>query len=182
MSRASINMVNLDVMMDMAWRKVFGRTVEAGERVALKAIGIAKVLGESCFGSDLTASVAIQAGVSRPTADSFIADAEYGPDKLIVWQASGGDGRRKIYDFAPGIVAKLDDVERLRVEIVKAWALQCASPDDPVAGRDVLSDPDLYFNLTDPANREAYQSAIAAKKLEHKQQRLSRLAAQLRGN
>ena len=171
MSRSAINMLNHDVMMDLVWRKVFGPVVEEGERAVLKAVAVADLLDEPCSAADITASVALILGVSRPTADIHVANAEIGPEKIVIWRWDQDDARRKFYELAPGIRAKLDLIEHFRQEVMAAWSRQCAAPDDAKAGKELLSDPLLYFNLADLTTREDYRQEISKKKEEHRSER-----------
>lgn len=158
-----ITQTNAVIMEDLAYRHVFGCAIENNERGVLRAL-ISEIFhsGEATA-KNLTAGVAIQLNVSRPTATKLIkrtCDLSYINCKVDV-----NNERRKLYNIPQDVRVKLKAVGVLQSKIGKVVEAQLANPKDDHAGEELLDAP-IYFNIAIPEYKKMYRARIEEKKRE----------------
>lgn len=160
-TKLDIQIFNRDVMEDCAWKTAFGEKVPYEMRFVISAMTIAQhIFGAGLPKTELDAAVSIQAGVSRPIAQRYIAEAKRRKYLLVLPSATNANS--DVYTFAPDVPAKMRQVNEYRKQIAIVYTAQLANPSQSDAGAQYLPES-VYANYSDPELKGLVEKAIRLK-------------------
>jgi hypothetical protein len=137
---------NRKVMLDLAYRAVFGRKIEHQTRAVLDMV-IQTALEDRRGMVTTTALADNVASVNDVSPQTARKQIDRACELNLIIRFDDEDLRtRKLYWFAEGVEDKLGMIDEVSSQIERVLQIQLSDPFNPNAGRDLFGIDGIYFN------------------------------------